>query len=48
MLGWVNNLKGEDYRSNAKFYLKKANEVIIFLIKYKIYAICFKKELFLS
>jgi hypothetical protein len=27
MLGWVNNLKGEDYRSNAKFYLKKADQV---------------------
>ncbi len=27
MLGWVNYLKGDDYFSNAKFYLKKANEV---------------------
>jgi tetratricopeptide (TPR) repeat protein len=27
MLGWVNFLKGEDYFSNAKFYLKKANQV---------------------
>ncbi len=27
MLGWVNHCKGEDYYSNAKFYLKKANEV---------------------
>ena len=27
MLGWVNYLKGEDYYSNAKFYLKKAKEV---------------------
>jgi hypothetical protein len=32
MLGWVNNLKGEDYRSNAKFYLKKADEVKNFYI----------------
>lgn len=30
MLGWVNYCKGEDYFSNAKFYLKKANEVNIF------------------
>jgi hypothetical protein len=28
MLGWVNYSRGEDYYSNAKFYLKKANEVI--------------------
>jgi hypothetical protein len=27
MLGWVNYSRGEDYYSNAKFYLKKANEV---------------------
>ena len=27
MLGWVNYCKGEEYYSNAKFYLKKANEV---------------------
>ena len=27
MLGWVNYCKGEDYFSNAKFYLKKAKEV---------------------
>ena len=28
MLGWVNYSKGQDYYSNAKYYLKKANEVI--------------------
>ncbi|RNA35938.1 putative assembly chaperone of rpl4 [Brachionus plicatilis] len=28
MLGWVNYCKGEDYYSNAKFYLKKADEMI--------------------
>jgi hypothetical protein len=30
MLGWVNYLKGQDYYSNSKFYLKKANEVCNF------------------
>lgn len=30
MLGWVNYCKGEDYYSNAKFYLKKADEVEYF------------------
>jgi hypothetical protein len=29
MLGWVNYCKGEDYYSNSKFYLKKADEVIL-------------------
>jgi len=33
MLGWVNYCKGEDYFSNAKFYLKKAKEMAI-KIKY--------------
>jgi len=32
MLGWVNHCKGQDYYSNAKFYLKKANEVIYMII----------------
>jgi hypothetical protein len=27
MIGWANQLKGDDYKSNAKFYLKKADEV---------------------
>lgn len=27
MLGWVNYCKGDEYYSNAKFYLKKAHEV---------------------
>lgn len=35
MLGWVNYCKGEDYFSNAKFYLKKANEVDLFYLKLK-------------
>lgn len=28
MMGLVNDLKGDDYKSNAKYYLKKADEVI--------------------
>ena len=27
MLGWVNYCKGEEYFTNAKFYLKKSNEM---------------------
>ena len=27
MIGWVNHLKGDDYKSNAKYYLKKAEQV---------------------
>lgn len=33
MLGWVNYLKGEEYYTNSKFYLRKAEEVFyIFLM----------------
>lgn len=31
MLGWVNYCKGEEYFTNAKFYLKKADEVVLIL-----------------
>lgn len=27
MLGWINELKGDDYKSTAKYYLKKADEL---------------------
>ena len=37
MLGWVNHLKGEDYYSNAKFYLKKANEVCLLIFIYLLF-----------
>jgi hypothetical protein len=30
MLGWVNYCKGQDYFTNAKFYLKRADEVNTF------------------
>jgi hypothetical protein len=29
LMGLVNDLKGDDYKSNAKYYLKKADEVIV-------------------
>lgn len=27
MIGWANFLQGEDYKSNARYYLKKCKEV---------------------
>lgn len=29
MIGWANYLQGEDYKSNARFYLKKCKEVYV-------------------
>lgn len=34
LLGWLNNLRGDEYKANARFYLNRATEVSTMVLCY--------------